>query len=119
MQQNEIPVAQPVSPPPQSGPVKNASSRAVMTLVLGILSITCTGLLTGIPAIILGTIELKAIKAGQAPKEGESSAKIGLILGIVGTLLMVLAIFAFIAIIALGISFGTSGVIHEMMKNSV
>lgn len=119
MQQDDIPVAQPVTPPPPSGTVKKAGSRAVTTLILGILSITCTGLFTGIPAIILGTMELKSIKAGESPKEGESSARLGLILGIVGTLLMVMAIFAIIAIIALGISFGTSGAFHDMMKNSV
>ncbi len=119
MQQNDIPVAKPVAKPPAAPSGTNASSRAVATLVLGILSITCTGLMTGIPAIILGTMELRAIKAGESPKEGESSAKIGLVLGIVGTLLTVLAILAFIAIIALGISFGASGAFNEMMQNSV
>jgi hypothetical protein len=89
-----------------------------MTLVLGILSITCTGLFTGIPAIILGFMELRAIKNGHAPVAGERSAKVGLALGFVGTLLMALAIIAIIIIIVLGISLGSSGVINEMMKST-
>jgi len=118
MQENEIPVAQRIKAP-QTPPQAHASSRATITLILGILAITCTGLLTGIPAIILGFMELKAIKAGQAPIEGESSAKIGLVLGFVGTLLAAIAIIAFVVIIALGISLGTSGAIQEMIRSSI
>jgi len=116
MQQNEIPVAQPVSNP--SPPKTQASGRATMTLILGVLSITCTGLFTGIPAIILGFMELRAIKSGHAPAEGAGNAKVGIALGFVGTLLMALAIIAIIIIIALGISLGSSGVIDEMMKST-
>ena len=104
--------------PMRQEPKENPSGRAVATLVFGILSITCAGFVTGIPAIILGTMELKAIKAGDAPAVGESNAKTGLVLGIVGTLLSVLAVLAFIAIIALGISLGASGV-FDQLKTSI
>ena len=96
-----------------------ASSRATSALVLGILSITCTGLLTGIPAMILGSMELRAIKAGESPPAGEQNAKIGFVLGLVGTLLSALAILAFIAVIALGISLGASGVFNDIVKTSI
>jgi hypothetical protein len=119
MDQNEIPVAHPVPPPKDTREVPQSSSRATATLICGILSITCSGLVTGIPAIILGAMELKAIKAGKSPEIGGSITKLGLILGAVGTLLSILAILAFIAIIALGISLGTSGAIHEMMNQSI
>lgn len=98
---------------------QKASSRAVATLVLGILSITCSGFLTGIPAIILGLIELKAIKAGEAPREGDSMTKVGLTLGLIGTILMALVILAAVAIIAFGISLGASGVFDQLSKTSI
>lgn len=95
-----------------------ASTRAIVALVMGILSITCTGFLTGIPAIILGLMEIRAIKAGLAPHTGDQMAKVGLALGIVGTILMALAILVTIAFIVFGISVGTSGVIQDLMKST-
>jgi hypothetical protein len=98
---------------------QKASSRAVTTLVLGILSITCTGFLTGIPAIILGLTELKAIKAGEAPREGESMTKVGMILGLVSTILTALAVLVGILVVAFGISLGASGVFDQLSKTSI
>lgn len=83
-----------------------ASTRAILTLILGILSLACMSFFTGIPAIILGQLELAAIKRGDAPKAGEGMAKIGLIFGIIGTAFAVLTIFVILAFIWLGISFG-------------
>lgn len=110
MNQDTIPVAQPVESahvnqpqmPVSSGP----SGRAVASLILGILSLICMGFLTGIPAIILGSMELKAIKRGEATQAGEGIAKVGYILGIIGTVLTCLAVLASIAFMALGISMG-------------
>lgn len=119
MEQNEIPVAHPVTPPKDVKESPQSSSRATATLICGILSITCTGLVTGIPAIILGTMELKAIKAGRSPEIGGSITKLGLILGAVGTLLSILALLAFIAIVALGISLSASGAFNEMVNQSI
>jgi hypothetical protein len=105
MNQDIIPTAEPVTPPP--APVAaGASGRAIASLILGILSLVCMGFLTGIPAIILGSMELKAIKANRAPLAGEGVAKVGYILGIVGTALTCLAALAFVALLALGISVG-------------
>ncbi len=119
MENNEIPVAKPVVP---SGPVAQppqSSSRATATLILGILAIACAGLFTGVPAMILGAMELKAIKAGESPKAGEGITKVGIILGAVGTLLSLLAILAFIAIVALGVSLGSSGAVQQMMSQPI
>lgn len=117
MNQDTIPVAQPVSPPPPApapgGP--GASGRAIAALILGILSLVCMGFLTGVPAIILGSMELKAIKAGGAPLAGEGVAKVGYILGIIGTVLTCLATLAFVALMVLGISVGA----FSEMANSV
>ncbi len=58
----------PPPPPPQYGaPMPGAPGanhpRATLILVLGILSIPCCGLFTGIPAIILGNTAKKEIAA--------------------------------------------------------
>ena len=63
-----------------------------MSLVLGILSIvTCCGILAPI-AWYLGSQEQKAIREGRSPVAGEGLAKAGVILGIIGTILMVMGI---------------------------
>ena len=75
----------PPAPPQQGG-----SSRATTALVLGILGFLCCQLCAPF-AWYMGSQELKAIKAGTSPMAGEGTAKAGMILGIVGTILLVLA----------------------------
>ena len=112
MENGDIPEAKPIETPqpaPQPAPQtpgQAASGRAVASLILGILSLVCMGFLAGIPAIILGSMEMKAIRAGQAPATGESAAKVGLVLGIIGTALTCLTILGFVLMIILGISVG-------------
>jgi len=112
MESQNIPEAQPAEQPPRPAQ-EGASGRAVAALVLGILSVFCMGILAGIPAIILGTIELKAIKAGQAPRAGESAAKAGYILGIIGTALTCLTILFLFVMLALGISLGSMEAVQQ------
>lgn len=119
MTPEEIPVAEKASPPQPETPRNQASGRAMATLILGILSIVCAGFVAGIPAIILGAMELKAIRHGESPKEGESISKVGLALGVVGTVLTFLALLAFFAIIALGISLGASGAFDQITSLSI
>jgi hypothetical protein len=118
--EQNIPVAQPVEPAPTSSgqQTPTGSTRAVVTLILGILSLVCGGFLTGIPAIIIGQMELKAIKKGEAPKEGEGVTKVGFILGIVGTVLTCLAMLGFILLMMLGITLGTSGALNEVIQQT-
>jgi len=108
MNQEEIPTAVPAQEPggPAQPTAPGASRRALASLILGILSLICMGFVAGIPAIILGSMEMKAIRAGSAPAAGESVAKVGWILGIVGTVLTCLAMLALAALMALGISLG-------------
>jgi Domain of unknown function (DUF4190) len=118
MNEPTIPVATPVEPPPPTSPqAEAASGRAVASLVFGILSIVCMGLIAGIPAIILGSMELHAIKAGKAPRAGESTAKVGYILGIVGTVLTCLSILFFILVVAFGLSLGSLDAVHDVLKS--
>ena len=70
---------------------EGSSNTPVISLVLGILGIICCGLLAPV-AWIMGSQELKAIKAGTSPASGEGMAKAGMILGIIGTVLLLFGI---------------------------
>jgi len=56
-----------------------ASTRSIVSLCLAIASLVlCCGLLTGVPAAILGWMELDAINKGTSPQAGRIFAQIGL-----------------------------------------
>lgn len=114
----QIPEAKPVETPPAHQPASQpstaqavpppptASSRAIAALILGIFSLICCGFFTGIPAIIIGRQEMTSIREGRSPKEGNTVAQIGFILGIVGTALTCLGLLFYAMILILGISLG-------------
>ncbi len=67
-------------PPPPAAP--RTAGVAIASLVLGILSwVLCLGVLTGIPAIILGAVGLKKIDAARGGLTGRGMAMAGLITG--------------------------------------
>jgi hypothetical protein len=74
---------------PQSGyqQSQGASGRAIASLVLMLLAFFTCGPFLSIPALILGKQELDAIRLGQAPRAGETLAKIGFYGGIAITVL--------------------------------
>ncbi len=78
-------VASPGQPP------QTSSTQAIAALVLGLLSLICCGILGPI-AWYLGSQELKAIAAGSSPAAGEGLAKVGMILGILGTVYLGLVV---------------------------
>jgi uncharacterized membrane protein YjgN (DUF898 family) len=65
--------------------------RGTLILVLGILSIVCCNLL-GPLAWIWGKQDIAKIQAGEISPEAEQMTKIGMILGIIGTVLLVLGV---------------------------
>lgn len=67
-----------------------ASGRAIAALVFGIISIVMCCVPGGIIGIVLGKMEMNAIREGRAPRAGETIAKVGFYLGIVATGLSVL-----------------------------
>jgi hypothetical protein len=71
------------------GQAQSSSTQAIVALILGILGIVCCGLMAPI-AWFLGSQEIKAIREGRAPVAGEGLAKAGMILGIIGSILLVL-----------------------------
>ena len=88
-------------PPPPSGQgtpsSESASSAAIIALVLGIASWICSlGLLTGIPAWIVGKKEINAINEGRSPQSGKLMAQIGMWLGIIMTILSIIAFIIFV-----------------------
>ena len=100
--------SEPPPPPPQYGapqppygaPAPN-HPRATLILVLGILSIPCCGLFTGIPAIILGRKALREIDGSPGQYGGRGLVNAGYICGIIGTVLSVVGIIINI-IVAVG-----------------
>ena len=77
-------------------------TSATMSLVLGIVSVVCLGLLTGIPAMVIGRRATREIDASNGALGGRGVATAGFVTGLIGTLLSVLAIVAIIGLIALG-----------------
>jgi len=85
--------------PPQAQPYPGqyqpqTDGKATASLVLGILSILCFGLLTGLPAIILGHISRGNIEQSRGRLTGAGMALAGLILGYVSIFSSILIIAA-------------------------
>ena len=78
-------------PAPPAPPAASGSSKATTALVLGILGFLCCQLCAPF-AWYIGKNELKAIQAGTSPAAGEGTAKAGMILGVIGTILLVLGV---------------------------
>lgn len=82
--------------PPAAGGQNN--TLALVSLVLGILSFVCLGILGGIPAIILGYMQRNKIKENPAEYGGGGMAMAGMILGGISVVLTVV-IFVIYAIL--------------------
>jgi hypothetical protein len=92
MSDSTIPPPPPPPSPQQSGATTwGGSNRAVIALVLGVLGLICCYPL-GPAAWYLGNEELKAIQAGTVPDTNRALAQIGMILGIIGTVLLAFAV---------------------------
>ena len=75
----------PYQPPPRPAYASTAG-RAKTSLWLGVASLVCCGLFTGIPAIFVGVHALNEIEVERGRLVGKGMAWAGIILGIVGTL---------------------------------
>jgi hypothetical protein len=78
-------------PPPIPGTTTQSSSKAVMAVVFGVLGLFCCGLLAPV-AWYLGNEELRFIEQGRLPDTNRGMAQVAKILGIIGTVLLVLAL---------------------------
>jgi hypothetical protein len=79
---------------------KPDNTAGLVALVLGILGLLFFGILTGVPAIFLGISGRRKAAAGQATNGGQALA--GLVLGVVSTVLTVLAVGFLVLVITSG-----------------
>lgn len=78
-------------PPAIPGAVAQQSSKATMAVVFGVLGIVCCGLLAPV-AWYLASEELKQIDAGRLSEANRGMAQVAKILGIIGSILLVLGL---------------------------
>ena len=71
------------------GPSTEKNALGGWALGLGIASLVCCGLLTGIPAMVLGVLGIQAANEGRASNKGMAIA--GLVLGVVSIAWTVIA----------------------------
>lgn len=91
----------------QSAIQGSASGRAIASMVLSILGLVMCAFFTSIPGMILGKMEMNAIVAGQAPRAGETLAKVGFYLGIAGTVIYCLGGLAWMTLAFIGAAANT------------
>jgi hypothetical protein len=83
--------------------------QATLSLVLGIISVVCCAIL-GPVAFFVGNSSLTRIRASGGTLGGEGLAQAGRILGIIGTIFLVLGVIVFVIRIIFAASSGsTSG----------
>ena len=83
--------------------------RGVLILILGILSFVLCGIVSAIPAWIMGSGDLKQMDAGAMDPAGRGMTQAGKILGMIACILTVLGVVVFIALMALGLLAGAAG----------
>ncbi len=100
------PQSAPALPPSQPGMVPGAApssnSKAIWSLVLGILGIVSCYIFTGIPAIILGGSAKREIRAAGGMQGGAGLATAGVILGWISVAMIALIVLFVLAIALLG-----------------
>jgi uncharacterized protein DUF4190/zinc ribbon protein len=79
-----------------------ASGRAVISMILSVISPFTCWLFLSVPGLILGKMEMNAIRDGQAPKAGETFAKIGFYVGLVVTMLSLVIPVIWLILVAIG-----------------
>jgi len=80
---------------PGYAPAPMNDGRAMTSLVLGLLSIFCFGILTGIPAIVLGIASRKTIERSGGALGGSGMAIGGIVTGSLGTAVTLLYVIFF------------------------
>ena len=107
--QPEMTPAPPMAPPPVNASAFTPSGLSITAFVLGILSFVTCGPCFGIPALILGLIELQNIKNRRSSTEGRPFALTGTILGGISSALALLLIVFYIVMILVVIVAGVAG----------
>lgn len=79
-----------VPPPYGNAAPAGTSQKGLISLILAIVALICCGPFAGIPAAILGWLELDAIKSGRSSGENRWMALVGLWGGIASTLIHII-----------------------------
>lgn len=90
----------PFQPPPAAG--GQDQTLAIVSLVCGVLSILCCGLLAGIPAIITGFMAKGRVDSNPAQYTGRGMAIAGIILGGISIVLTIIIVILQVALGAFG-----------------
>ncbi len=85
----------------------SASGRAIAAMILSIVALFTCGPFLSIPGMIMGKMEMDAIRQGQAPVAGEAFAKVGFYVGIIVTALFCLGGLVWGILFAIGMSQST------------
>jgi hypothetical protein len=91
----------PPMPPPAPAMSPKTEPLAIWSLVLGIVSLVCCGILAAIPAVIFGHKALDKIKNSSGTLDGNGLAVGGLITGYIGAVLGTISIIGLLAAIAI------------------
>jgi len=85
---------------PGGGPavVKREDGLATASLVTGIASLVCCGLVTGIPAIVMGLVSRNRIARSSGALGGRGMAMAGVILGVAGSVFWTVGITAAVVV---------------------
>ena len=92
------------SPTPATGLGAPVAHRGGAILTLGLLGVICCQILAPI-AWALGNADLKSMEAGRMDPAGRGTTQAGMVLGIVGTVLMILGFGLQILMVTLGVAF--------------
>jgi hypothetical protein len=71
-------------------------------MILGILSLFCCGVITGVVAVVLAQQAKREIAASGGMQSGAGQAQAGLVLGIIGIALTVIGLIAYVGLAATG-----------------
>jgi len=72
--------------------VPAGNKKALWSMILGILSLFCCGVVTGVAAIVLSQQAKQEIAASGGMQSGAGQAQAGFILGIIGVVISVIGI---------------------------
>jgi hypothetical protein len=81
--------------------------RGVMILVFGILGLMVC-FIFGIVAWVMGKGDLEKMKRGEMDREGEAMTRVGYILGIVSTIVVLVAFVVWLLIVVLAVGAGAA-----------
>jgi hypothetical protein len=85
-------------PPPPAPAYAQEHPKGTTILVLGILSLVCCGIFTGIPAWVMGNSALKEIDRSGGAYSNRGTVKAGMICGIIGTVLSAIGFVFYIIV---------------------